>query len=132
MIENGDILVSFSIQTIEKCVIQCHQHMEVKRMPLSEFFQTYLSPEKLGIEEDGYNYESFCAFALKEKASTITTYYSKQNLCLYRFMFFQSAHSNIILCSLIRITNTENKDYFTNRDVLTGVYTRSTLLQKLE
>jgi len=123
MFEKGKYYLYFTINIEDQVILECNEKPEVSNMPLPDFFQEYLSKDKVLIIDNDYSFKFFQSFVLGNEASEAYTFPTVDENISIRFARYVKDPKTVV-CSLFRQQKMENEDLIFNKDYLTGVFTR--------
>ena len=72
MFEKGKYYLYFTINIEDQVILECNEKPEVSNMPLPDFFQEYLSKDKVLIIDNDYSFKFFQSFVLGNEANGVS------------------------------------------------------------
>jgi putative signaling protein len=124
--------VFFGTDTDALQIVYCEQYPQAKGMTLEEFMREYFSSPVTGEMEADFDCEALVEFLRRKNNGRTVSFSSRDGKYSYRFTAYSHPNEEgIVYCSVNKIEGKDfNGDYA--RDYLTGVYTRSYLIDGIE
>ena len=132
MFELKTSYVFFGTDTDALQIVYCEQYPQAKGMTLEEFTREYFSSPVTGEMEADFDCEALVEFLRRKNNGRTVSFSSRDGKYSYRFTAYSHPNEEgIVYCSVNKIEGKDfNGDYA--RDYLTGVYTRSYLIDGIE
>ena len=132
MFELKTSYVFFGTDTDALQIVYCEQYPQAKGMTLEEFMREYFSSPVTGEMEADFDNEALVEFLRRKNSGRTVSFSSRDGKYSYRFTAYSLPNEpNTVYCSVNKIEGKDfNGDYA--RDYLTGVYTRSYLIDGIE
>ncbi len=132
MFELKTSYVFFGTDTDALQIVYCEQYPQAKGMTLEEFMREYFSSPVTGEMEADFDCEALVEFLRRKNNGRTVSFSSRDGKYSYRFTAYSHPNEEgIVYCSVNKIEGKDfNGDYA--RDYLTGVYTRSYLIDGIE
>ncbi len=119
--------LTFELNTVTLNVVRLNRDQLVEVIPFSNFYNDFLNPKVLSIEDSSYSYDSLLRFLTRTgERKILSLLTNKQDYTLIFSKKFK--YGGIIEVTLYRNKNLANNEKY-EIDYLTNVYTRSSLVK---